>query len=356
VTQTGWRSTELTRRLGVELPLMQAPLGGGPGTPELTAAASGAGCLGVVGAGYLDPPDVHSAVAQVKALTSRPFGVNLFLAPPARPGDLSRTRERLSRIADELGLPAELPANPRALPDPMEQVEVAVSEQVPVVSFTFGCPAADHVQRLHRHDIVVMVTAGTVAEARLAEAAGADAVVAQGTEAGGHRGGWTGAEPAGLVALTPAVVDAVRIPVVAAGGMMDGRGVAGALALGAGMAALGTAFLRTPEAGTNDAYRAALRSADGTTVVTRAFSGKPARGLPNDYLVAFGPDDDLPEFPLMHYLTRPLRSASAAAGSARGQSLWAGQGVAAGRDLPTAELVAALESEVDAALSRVERS
>ena len=355
MTGADWRSNELTRRLGVELPLMQAPLGGGPGTPALTAAASGAGCLGMLGAGYLDPPEVRSAARLVKEQTSRPFGVNLFLAPPAAADPAAAVRERLIRVAGELGLPVAPPERPRGLPDPREQVEVLLDEQVPVVSFTFGCPVRALVQRLHRHGVTVMVTVGTVAEAREAEAAGADAVIAQGSEAGGHRGGWTGVEPAGLVALAPAVVDAVGVPVVAAGGLMDGRGVVAALALGARMAALGTAFLRTSEAGTNDAYRAALRSADGTTVVTRAFSGRPARGLPNDYLVAFGPVDDVPEFPLMNYLTRPLRSASEAAGSARAQSLWAGQGVAAGRDLPAAELVAVLVAEVEAALARLKR-
>lgn len=350
MTGGGWRSTELARRLGVDLPVVQAPLAGGPGTPELTAAACEAGALGVVGAGYLDPEDVRSAVRRVRTLTRRPFGVNVFLAPAAPAQDLSAVRARLAAVAVELGLPADVPPEPRGLPETGEQLDVLLEERVPVVSFTFGCPGRATVRALHDRDVVVVVTVGTVAEAREAAATGADAVVAQGSEAGGHRGGWSGVEPPGLVALLPAVVDAVPVPVIAAGGLMDGRGVAAALCLGAQMAQLGTAFLRTPEAGTNDAYRAALRASDGATVVTRAFSGRPARGLPNAYLAAIGDEAGLPDFPVLNYLTRPLRTASAERGRADAQSLWAGQGVTAGRDVAVADLVAAIAAEVDATL------
>ena len=350
-----WRSSEWTRRLGVDLPIMQAPLGGGPGTPELTAAASEAGALGVLGAGYLEPAEVAAAVTRVRELTTSPFGVNVFLAPaPRRTGDAA-ARARLAAVAATLGLPLDLPAVPAPLPDTAAQVEVLLDTAVPVVGFTFGCPAPAMLRRLQAAGAVVTVTVATVAEAREAVAAGADALVAQGSEAGGHRGGWTGAEPPGLAALVPAVVDATGLPVIAAGGLMDGRGIAAALALGAQMAALGTAFLRTAEAGTNEAYRSALRASDGTTVVTRAFSGRPARGLPNAYLDAFGDERDLPDFPVLHALTRPLRGASAAAGRADAQSLWAGQGVTLGRDLPAADLVAGLAREVEAALTRLGR-
>lgn len=348
-----WRVTRLTSRLGVDLPLVQAPLGGGPGTPALSAAASEAGALGVLGGGYLDPDPLREAVREVRARTKKPFGVNVFLAPPAEARDSTAARTRIAQVATVLGLPAELPAQPRALPDHDEQVEVLLAEEVPVVTFTFGCPAPDLVRRLQARGVVVMVTVGTVGEARAAADAGADAVVAQGTEAGGHRGGWTGVEPPGLVALVPAVADAVAVPVVAAGGLMDGRGVVAALALGAQAAQLGTAFLRTAEAGTNDPYRAALRASEGDTVTTRAFSGRPARGLPNAYLSEFGPDGDLPDFPELNYLTRPLRTASAEQGRADAQSLWAGQGVALGRDLTVAGLVAALVAEIESTLERV---
>lgn len=351
-----WTSNELTRRLGIELPIVQAPLGGGPGTPELTAAACEAGAFGILGAGYLDPDDARDAVRRTRSLTGRPFGVNLFLAGPPRRTEAAAARDRLERLATELGLEAALPAEPRGLPDPLQQLEVLLEEEVRVVSFTFGCPAPDVVAALHDVGRLCVGTAGTVEEARLLAAAGVDAVVAQGSEAGGHRGGFTDvAETPGLVALVPAVVDAVEVPVIASGGIMDGRGVVAALALGAQAAALGTAFLRSPEAGTNPAYRKALLLADETsTVTTSAFSGRPARGIRNAYIEAFPPGDpEVPDFPVMNYLTRPLRTASAAAGSAEAQSLWAGQGVGRDRDLPAADLIAALVAEAEAALTRL---
>lgn len=336
---------------------MQAPLGGGPGTPELVAAASGAGALGVLACGYLDPDDVRAAVRRVRELTDRPFAVNVFLAdaPSPRATDLGPVRRALTDLATALDLPADLPDEPRGLPHPDEQLAVLLEEGVGVVSFTFGCPLAATLERLRSAGVLTMVTAASAAEARLVVEAGADVVLAQGNEAGGHRGGLSTAnEPPGLVALIPAVVDAVDVPVVAAGGIMDGRGVAAALALGAQAAALGTAFLRTAEAGTNEAYRRALASADETsTLTTDAFSGRTGRGLRNRYLEAFPSGTPLPPFPVMNYLTRGLRNASAQKESADAQSLWAGQGVGHGRDIAAADLVAELVREVEQALDRL---
>jgi len=355
-----WVSNELTRRLGLALPIVQAPLGGGPGTPELTAAASNAGALGMLGAGYLDAGDVREAVRRTRRLTDRPFGANIFLAPPPRRTASAAARARIALVARGLGLDDDVPDQPRGLPDADEQLAVLIEEGVAVVSFTFGCPDPGVVDTVREAGAVTMVTVGSVAEAHAAVAARADAVVAQGYEAGGHRGGFLDvAETPGLVALVPAVVDAVDVPVVAAGGIMDGRGVVAALALGAQAAALGTAFLRTPEAGTNDAYRQALREADETsTVTTSAFSGKPARGIRNHYIDVFdasGVDAEVPDFPVMNYLTRPLRTSSAASGSAQAQSLWAGQGARLGRELPAGELVAALAAEARETLGRLGR-
>jgi nitronate monooxygenase len=353
-----WRTTELTRLLGTDLPIVQAPLGGGPGTPELTAAVCEAGAFGIVGAGYLDPADLETAVRRTRELTPRPFGVNLFLAPPPRRTGTAAARERLAAVAAELGLPAEVPDEPRALPDPAAQLDVVLGADVRLVTFAFGAPSAGVVRRLHAAGRLVAGTAQSAADARLLAAVGVDVVVAQGAEAGGHRGGLgsgTGDVP-GLVALVPAVVDAVALPVMAAGGIADGRGVAAALALGAQAVALGTAFLRTTEAGTGAAYRRALADADEAgTVTTSAFSGRTARGLSNAYVRAFdgGEPVDLPDFPVMNYLSRPLRSASAAAGSAEAQSLWAGQGVALTREVGAGELVAALAAETENALARL---
>ena len=356
-----WRTNDLTRLLGVDLPIVQAPLGGGPGTPELTAAVCEAGAFGIVGGGYLDPADLETAVRRTAGLTTRPFGVNLFLAPPPRRTGSAAARERLAAVAAELGLAAEVPDEPRGLPDPGEQLDVLLAADVALVSFAFGAPSRDVVVRLHDAGRLVAGTAQSAADARQLADVGVDVVVAQGAEAGGHRGGLgsgvgTAGDVPGLVALVPAVVDAVDLPVIAAGGIADGRGVAAALALGAQAAAIGTAFLRTAEAGTGAAYRQALADADETsTVTTSAFSGRTARGLRNAYVRAFDEGDpvEVPDFPVMNYLSRPLRTAAAAAGTAEAQSLWAGQGVGLTRDLAAGELVAALVAETEISLARL---
>ena len=353
-----WRTNDLTRLLGIDLPIVQAPLGGGPGTPELTAAVCEAGAFGIIGAGYLDPADLEQAVRRTRELTARPFGVNLFLAPPPRRHEAAAARERLAAVAAELGLAAELPEEPRGLPDTTEQLDVLLDTDVRLVTFAFGAPSSDVVARLHDAGRLVGGTAQSADDARRLAEVGVDVVVAQGAEAGGHRGGLgSGAgDVPGLVALVPAVVDAVDLPVMAAGGIADGRGVAAALALGAQAAALGTAFLRTAEAGTGAAYRQALAGADETsTVTTSAFSGRTARGLPNAYVRAFDDGDPVvvPDFPVMNYLSRPLRTAAAAAGTAEAQSLWAGQGVGLTRDISAGELVAALVTETENSLARL---
>lgn len=354
-----WRTTDLTRLLGCDVPIVQAPLGGGPGTAELTAAVGTAGGFGVVGGGYLDPDDLADVLARTRALTDRPFGVNLFLVPsPQRTGS-DAARAALSGVAADLGLDVAVPEEPRGLPDPVAQLEVVLDSDARLVTFAFGAPSRAVTTRLHDAGRLVGGTAQSATDARELAGLGVDVVFAQGAEAGGHRGGLPRAAGAGdvpgLLALLPAVVDAVDVPVVAAGGIADGRGVAAALVLGAQAAALGTAFLRTPEAGTAAAYRRALAGADETsTVTTSAFSGRAARGLPNAYVRAFDGEApvEVPDFPVMNYLSRPLRAASAAAGTAEAQSLWAGQGVGLARELPAAELVAALVAETENALAR----
>jgi nitronate monooxygenase len=355
-----WRTTDLTRLLGCDVPIVQAPLGGGPGTPELTAAVSTAGGFGVVGGGYLDAQDLAEVLARTRSLTDRPFGVNLFLAPPPRRTATSAARAALTRVAEELGLDPAVPDRPRGLPDPDDQLEVVLGSDARLVTFAFGAPSSAVVARLHDAGRLVGGTAQSAADARELAGLGVDVVVAQGAEAGGHRGGLEPAvDPPGLVSLLPAVVDAVDVPVMAAGGIADGRGVAAVLVLGAQAAALGTAFLRTTEAGTGTAYRRALAGADeSSTVTTSAFSGRAARGLPNTYVRVFERAEtpvEVPDFPVMNYLSRPLRTASAAAGSAEAQSLWAGQGVGLTREVSAAELVTALVAETEKALARVTR-
>jgi len=351
-----WTDTEVTRRCGISLPIVQAPLGGGPGTPELTAAVSAAGGLGFLGPGYLTPPQIRDSVVRVRELTDRPFGANLFLPEAARPvseAALEAARRALAPFREDVGLPGPAPGIDLAPPDFDAQLEVLLGERVPLIGFTFGVPGPGIVEAVHAIGSLVIGTATTPAEGRVLCDAGVDLVVAQGAEAGGHRGTFLpGGEPIGLIALVPALVDAIDVPVIAAGGLMDGRGIAAALTLGAAAAQLGTAFLRTPEAGTNPAYRAALAEADSScTVLTDRFTGRTARGIRNRYIDTF-PAIELPPYPLMHAMTRELRARAAHAGRADYLSLWAGQGVGLGRDLPAGELVRRLAREVEAALIR----
>jgi nitronate monooxygenase len=355
-----WSDTALTRLCGIELPIVQAPLGGGPGTAELTAAVSGAGGLGVLGAGYLPPEQIRQTVRRVRALTDRPFASNLFLVEPARrpdPDVIETARRALVPFREDVGLDGSPTSADLDPPDVRAQLEVLLGERVPVIGFTFGVPGPDLVESAHATGLLVAGTATTPAEAVVLHAAGVDLIVAQGAEAGGHRGGFLpDVEPIGLAALVPAVVDAVDVPVVATGGIMDGRGIAAALALGAAAAQLGTAFLRTPEAATNPAYRSALAAADaGATVLTDRFTGKPARGIRNCFIDALA-DIAVPPYPVMHALTRELRAQAARLGRSEYLSLWAGQGVGLGRDLPAAQLVRDLAAEVEQTLARLTRA
>jgi nitronate monooxygenase len=351
-----WTETAFTRALGVRLPIVAAPMAGGPTTPELVAAVGDAGGLGILGCGYLRPDAIRAAVREVRRRTAAPFGVNLLVAGESGRDDprVGAALAALAPYAAELGLVLEPPA--RVAEDLAAQLDVVVAERVPLVTFAFGIPPAAALAAVRDSGALLCGTATTVAEAAALAAAGVDLVCAQGAEAGGHRGGFLGDpvdDAVGLAALTPLVCDAVPVPVIAAGGLMDGRGVAAALALGAAAAQLGTAFLRCPEAGTSEPYRRALAAAAETdTLLTSAFSGRPARGVRNRMAVELA-GADLPPYPVMNALTRELRRRAAVAGRADLLSLWAGQGVPASRELPAARLVAELEREAAEALRRV---
>jgi nitronate monooxygenase len=351
-------ASDLRSLLGIEHPIIQAPMAGST-TPELVAAVSNAGGLGMLGAANLSPAHIAQAVTTIRALTDRPFGVNLFAG--GREDDRAvDPQPMLAILADyhaELGLPAPEPPNvePDLFP---EQLEAVRDAQVPVFSFTFGIPAPGVLAKLHHHDITILGTATTVEEARQLAAAGVDAVIAQGSEAGGHRGTFAAAFETALIgtmALVPQVVDAVPVPVVAAGGIMDGRGMVAAEALGASAVQMGTAFLTCREAGAPDVYKAAIHSTQGEqTALTRAFSGRPARGIVNAFMqTVLGREDAILPFPLQNAATRPLRTEAAVRGDTRFLSLWAGQGVGLARDLPAAELVQQLVEEAAAIRARI---
>lgn len=330
------------RRLHLRLPLMLAPMAGGPGTPELAAAVSAAGGLGSLGAAYLSPAQIAEVGAAVRALTDWPFAVNLFVPevlPSVTPTQIAAAR------ADLAPLHAELELSPPALPQRVRedfgaQFAAVLRLRPAVFSFTFGRLGGAETAALREAGTLVIGTATGVEEARRLAADGVDAVMVQGGAAGGHRGGWLHDELADTLALTRAVVEAVDLPVIAAGGLMDAADVRAALNAGASLAACGTAFLRAAEAGTSAPYRAALAEArPGQTTLTRAFSGRTARGLANR--VTAEVTQPLP-FPLQNALTRELRAAAARAGRAEFLSLWAGEGVHRGREGTAAEIVAQL--------------
>ena len=350
----------LTRRLRLAHPIIQAPLAGGGDTPALIAAVGEAGALGFIGAAYLTPREIVEAVRAVRALTARPFGISLF-APPSPPRRRARTRARRSHA-----WPPTSPnwacrrRPPRGCP-PMRSATSSLPRSTaapPSFSFTFGVLPASAIAAIKGRGMVLLGTATTVEEALALEQAGVDAVVAQGSEAGGHRGTFAGdfdAGSVGTVALVPQIADAVEVPVIASGGIMDGRGIAAALALGASAVQMGTAFLTCDEAGIPEAYKAAILAArEHETRLTRAFSGRPARGIVNRFMTEIERSREaiLP-FPLQNALTRPLRAAAAKQGRAEFLSLWAGQGVRLARRQSAASLVQRLAAETESVLQRL---
>jgi nitronate monooxygenase len=321
-------------------PIVQAPMAGGPSTPELALAVCGAGGLGFLAAGYKSADVVREEISTVRASTPSPFGVNLFVPSPAPtdPATLSAYLDELRPDAERFGV--EL-GEPRHEDDDWQRkLELVLDERVAVVSFTFGCPPADVVNRLHSAGSAVWVTVTRADEAAQAEAGGADALVVQGTEAGGHRGGFVDDELAGglgLMALLRIVRRTVSLPLVATGGIADGETVAAALCAGASAAQVGTALMLAPEAGTHDAHRKLL-SQQRPTGLTRAFTGRLARGIVNRFMVEHGAHAPV-GYPEIHHVTSPLRAAARSRGDAEAFNLWAGQAHELAEPLPAAEIV-----------------
>ncbi|MBF6211628.1 nitronate monooxygenase [Nocardia puris] len=332
----------------LRVPIVLAPMAGGPSTPELAAAVSGAGGFGQLAAGYLSAADAAARIAATRALTDAPFGVNLFVPGPATPP------ERFAAYLTELGARYELGTPAHDTDDWDAKLDLLTADPVAVVTCTFGCPSADEIARLHAAGSEVWVTVTSVAEAELAVAAGADVLVAQGAEAGGHRATFVDraeddrTDPLGLLALVQLLTAAVDRPIVAAGGIATGAGVAAALAAGAAAAQVGTAFLRCPEAGTNPVHRAAVPTAT-PTALTRAFTGRRARGIRNRFLDEHTATAPV-AYPEIHYATGPLRARARAEGNPEEVNLWAGQAHALAVEQPAGELVAQLAADAKTAL------
>ncbi len=348
-------SNELLHKLGVEHPIIQAPMAGGPGTPELVAAVSNAGGLGSVGAAYLTPDQITDAMRRVQALTSRPFSVNLFAGGyESRTGvDPEPMLALLAEIHEEYGLP--LPTVPVLPPNPFaEQLEAVLESRPAAFSFTFGIPTSGALSRLRSCGIAIFGTATTGEEARLLQEAQVDGIIAQGAEAGAHRGTFSGSFEAAMIPtleLVQTIAGFASVPAFASGGIMNGWEIATAIASGAAGVQLGTAFLTCPECGAPEAHKRAIVTArKDTTVITRAFSGRPARGLTNAFIEKLeGKQGVILPFPLQNTLTRAMRTAAAQRGDAEYLSLWAGTGVTRARSMPAGKLVTTLVEEMNTA-------
>ncbi|WAH36108.1 NAD(P)H-dependent flavin oxidoreductase [Alicyclobacillus dauci] len=306
----------LARQLNMTYPIIQAGMAGGITTPDLVAAVSEGGGLGTIGAGYLSPTQLKQAIEQVRAKTKKPFGVNLFVPHDytVQPDSIRHMNEYLNRYRRELGMDAVSSLPTEYAPDFDEQFDVILAEHIPIFSFTFGLLAKEQIAKLHAIGTFVIGTATSVGEAMALEQLGVDAIVAQGSEAGGHRGGFEGQNSGflvGTMALVPQIADNVSIPVIASGGIMDGRGLAAAMALGAAAVQMGTAFLTCPEAGTNPSYRQALLNhTEEDTRITTAYSGKPARGIETSFVKEMDQYvGSIPDYPVQNALTRDIRQA-----------------------------------------------
>ncbi|TVS00154.1 MAG: nitronate monooxygenase [Rhodospirillales bacterium] len=355
----------LLDRLAIRHPIIQAPMAGGATTPALVAAVSEAGGLGMLGAGLMAPAAIAQAIAEIRRLTSRPFGVNLFV-PEVKPAERDGPAiDAMIAVLAPWYAELRTEAPPRPVPPPPDfeaQAEVILAARVDVFSFTFGVPDAVLLRAFRDGGAVVIGTATTVAEGLILTEAGVDAVVAQGSEAGGHRGTFAGPfEPAlvGTMALVPQMAAVLELPVIAAGGIMDGRGIAAARVLGAAAVQLGTAFLATMESGIHPMYKQELLNAtDDATAVTRAFTGRPARGIRNPLMATIEQaGTPIPDYPVQAALTAPIRRAATRWGRTDAMALWAGQGAGRARALPAAALMEALVKEAaDATPTAIGRS
>ncbi|MFN4228545.1 NAD(P)H-dependent flavin oxidoreductase [Parvibaculum sp.] len=352
------KQAALTGLLGTELPIIQAPMIGAS-TPELAAAVSNAGGLGSLGTAMLNAEELREAAETLRGLTNQSFNLNFFVhrEPDLADYDANRMRTALMPYFSELGL-GEVP-DPAA-PAPAfneETLEALLDIRPKVASFHFGLPAPETVERLKEAGIAVIASATTAAEARALETGGADAIIAQGHEAGGHRGTFLDHVDLGTVgtmALVPQVVDAVTIPVIAAGGIGDARGIAAAFMLGAAGVQLGTAYLACPEASVHPVHRKALSEAsDHSTVVTKIFSGRPARAIRNRLTEEMRwHEDDAAPFPAQRPMIAPLTGAGAKANHAEFMQLWAGQAARLSKAEPAAEKTVRLIEEAYRLLGR----
>src|SRR6266481_5220310 len=347
-----WPNNRILQLFGIQLPIIQAPMAGSVFS-EMVVAVSEAGGLGSLPCALLSLEQMRSELEAIRRHTSRPINMNFFCHTPPRV-DANRERlwrQRLQRYYVELGLDENMPV-PSANRAPFDEkmCDLVIEFHPEVVSFHIGLPEEKLVQKVRDTGAKVVSSATSVDEARWLEDRGCDAIVAQGSEAGGHRGIFLTADistQVGTMALVPQVVDSVKVPVIAAGSIADARGIVAAFALGAAAVQIGTAYLHCPEAQISPLYRQALKDAkDNDTAITNVFTGRPARGIVNRFIREVGPMSDVvPEFPLAAAALAPLRSKSEMAGSGDFTPLWSGQAARLSRELPAAELTKRLAVE-----------
>lgn len=353
-----WNNNAITEKLQIEYPIIQAGMAGGTTTPALVAAVSNVGGLGTLGAGYMSAEQMRKAIKEIKVLTNQPFAVNLFIpeTPTVLHDEIELANDLLRPYREALELKEPEVQTPSVeLFD--QQLEVIMEEQVPVCSFTFGVPSKGMVQELKGKGIVVIGTGTTVKEALINEEHDVDMVVMQGSEAGGHRGTFTDSFDHGMIgtmSLIPQTVDAVTIPVIAAGGIMDGRGVLAALTLGAEAVQMGTAFVTTLESGAQKQHiDSILNSTEDQTVVTSVFSGKPARGIQNDFITSMTPyASSLPSYPILNSLTTAIRKESANTGRPEWMHLWSGQSPRLSRKEHAKDLITSLVKQIEGIVNK----
>ncbi len=347
-----WSENPIVQQCKVRFPLVQAPMAGVT-TPRLIAAVCNAGGLGSLGAAYMTPSEIREAISEIRDLTELPFAVNLF-APAAAAYDqktIDSAQKFLGRFRNELEIPHSSP-DFSSLPVFEEQIEIILEEKPRVFSFTLGLPPLPLLERLKKENILIMGTATTFDEALLLEKWGVDAVIAQGAEAGGHRATFLNCadDPMlSMAALIPLLAHALKIPVIAAGGIMNGEGIAAALSLGAAGVQLGTAFLACPESGASRAYKDALLHSHSKTTLTDVFTGKAARMLHNKFIETYQQEKGpIAPFPFQHLLTKDIRTAAGKIDRTDLLPLYAGQNYPLITNLPASEIIPLLvEQTID---------
>lgn len=345
--------TGICQLFKIDWPIIQAGMAGGPTTVELVVEVSKSGGLGTLGAAYMAPHALRQAIKEIQSATEKPFGVNIFATPVK--DDFSRLPEvqkALSPFRSKLEI-EEVEFSYQSPDWSEEQFAICVEEGVPIISTAFGCLSVEQMKIAKERKIKIVAMVTTVAEAQQAEASGVDAIVAQGSEAGGHRSTFSldrhpiGAQ-IGTLSLVPQVVDAVTVPVIAAGGIVDGRGLVASLVLGAQGVQIGTRFVSSKESGAHRVYKQAiLKSDEESTVVTKSFSGRPARGIKNHFIEEFEKTNIIPlPFPSQNTITKDIRAAAAKAEDPEFMSLWAGQSTRSlTQEVAAAEIVQSIVEE-----------